>query len=61
MQFLDLQACNSANKEAFTNPTKSLSTQWSIDVGFLKDYLLAELLVKMFRCGKNSIIPSKYP
>ena len=32
LQLLDVQACNSDNKAAFQNPTKSLSAQWSIDV-----------------------------
>ncbi len=32
LQLLAVQACNSANRAAFQNPTKSLSAQWSIDV-----------------------------
>ena len=28
LQLLDVQACNSANRGAFQNPTKSLSAQW---------------------------------
>ncbi len=32
LQLLDVQACNSANRAAFQNPTKSLSAPWSIDV-----------------------------
>ncbi len=29
LQLLDVQACNSSNRAAFQNPTKSLSAQWS--------------------------------
>ena len=34
LQLLDVQVCNSANKAAFQNPTKSLFAQWSIDALF---------------------------
>ncbi len=41
LQLLDVQACNSANKAAFQNQTKSLF------VRFGKDGLLAELKARM--------------
>ncbi len=46
---LDILACNSAKKSSFQNSTKHLFAQCSIDVGFWKDGLLAELQAKMYR------------
>ncbi len=59
LQLLDIQAFNSANKAAFQNPTKGLSTQWSIDVKSVVTSIgiLAGLLTdQMEHCSKRLFV-----
>ncbi len=53
VKLLDVQACNSANRAAFQNPTKSLSAQWSIDLwsirqkGYFMQFLKSDLYLEV--------------
>ncbi len=50
LQLLDVLACNSANKPSFSNPTKSLFAQRSIDVKSAATFLRQQMLLLKCHC-----------